>query len=244
MTSTVAFIFARGGSKGLPGKNIRQIGGRPLIAHTIGFAKSCSEISDVIVSTDDRDIAQIAENWGATVPFMRPQELATDSAPERLAWRHAIEFYRDKIGPFDNFLSLPAVSPLRESDDIPRVLQCLKSTEADLVLSAVESESSPYTNLLEKTPSGFQLCSRGKTTNRQEAPKVFRIVPMYYACRPESVFRLDNIFDGKVEIIEIPKHRAVDVDTIEDFDYLEFLFNRNAKDPRSADRMESFPSVR
>lgn len=228
----IAFIFARGGSKGLPGKNIKLLNGLPLIAHSIHFAKKAYQIADVIVSTDSEEIACVAREYGAKTPFLRPTELSSDTAPERLAWRHAVQYYREQFGDFDYFLSLPTVSPLREQEDLIRLATALKTTTADLIVSATESEASPYTNLIEPDHAkGFRLCSGGLSTNRQEAKKVLRIIPMYYACKPESIFRLENIFDGKIDILEIPKSRAVDVDTPEDFEYLEYLSlkNLNAK---------------
>ncbi len=225
MTKIVAFIFARGGSKGLPGKNIMPLNGKPLIAHSIDFAKACPQISDVIVSTDSPEIAEVAKAYGAKVPFLRPPEISHDTAPEMLAWQHAAGYYREHFGDFDVFLSLPVVSPLRKPEDTERVISTLLSTEADFVMSAVESDANPYSNLIERRGSeGFKLCLAAKSGRRQDVPKVFRIIPMYYACRPETVFRLNNLFDGKVEIVEIERARAADVDTAEDFKQLETLY--------------------
>ena len=96
--SVVAFVFARGGSKGLPGKNLRPLAGKPLIAHAIEHALAVPRIERVIVSTDSTDIAQVARDFGAEVPFMRPAELATDDSPEWLSWRHAVDFVRQEEG--------------------------------------------------------------------------------------------------------------------------------------------------
>lgn len=224
----VSFIFARGGSKGLPGKNIRTLGDKPLIAHSITFAKSCSEISDVIISTDCPEIAKVGTDWGATVPFLRPEHLSQDTSPEMEAWRHAVEYYRSNIGDFDVFLSLPAVSPLRRSEDVPGILKVLETSQADFVMSATESDANPYANLIEKKgAAGYKLCSAEKSGRRQDAPKVYRIIPMYYACRVENIFKMNNLFDGKVEIYEIDRARAVDVDTLEDFKLLQYLHQQS-----------------
>jgi N-acylneuraminate cytidylyltransferase len=96
--STVAFIFARGGSKGLPGKNIRNFGGKPLIAWSIECALSVKAIDQVIVSTDSEEIAEISKSFGAEVPFIRPSELATDQSPEWLSWQHALRFLEKSSG--------------------------------------------------------------------------------------------------------------------------------------------------
>ena len=129
----VAFIFARGGSKGIPGKNKFKLNGKPLIAHSIEIALECPSICDVIVSTDDRNIAQIAKKFGALVPFMRPAELATDDSNEFDSWKHAIneyeKIYNNKI---DIFISLPATSPLRLVDDIENCIKKYREDSADM----------------------------------------------------------------------------------------------------------------
>ena len=115
----VALICARGGSKGLPGKNIRPLGGKPLISWAIDQAKSVSRISRVIVSTDSEEIARVARASGAEVPFIRPAELAQDSSPEWLVWRHALNFLKETEGTYpDLFVVVPATAPLRSVQDL------------------------------------------------------------------------------------------------------------------------------
>src|SRR5690349_10660690 len=116
--SVIAFIFARGGSKGIPRKNLRTLGGRPLLAWSIETAAACPEIDRVIVSTDDAEIAEVGRAHGAETPFMRPADLATDTSPEWLSWQHAIRTVRSQSGPFDLFVSVPTTSPLRRPEDI------------------------------------------------------------------------------------------------------------------------------
>ena len=110
-----AFIFARGGSKGLPNKNIRDFCGKPLIAWSIEQALNVKEISQVIVSTDSQEIAQIAKDFGAEVPFLRPSELAADDSSEILSWQHALNFVNLTTGNYPElFVSIPTTSPLRK----------------------------------------------------------------------------------------------------------------------------------
>src|SRR4051812_30459342 len=118
-TGVVAFVFARGGSKGLPRKNLQPLAGRPLVAHAIAHGLACPLIERVVVSTDDDDIARVAEAAGALVPFRRPAELASDTAPEWLAWRHAVVTYEELFGTgsIDTFVCLPATAPLRRGED-------------------------------------------------------------------------------------------------------------------------------
>ena len=126
--STVAFIFARGGSKGLPGKNIKIFSGKPLIAWSIEQAKKLSSIDRVIVSTDCSEIARVATEYGAEVPFLRPDNISEDDSPEWMAWRHALTFLLEKEGKMPNImLSIPTTAPLRRVADIENCLNLYKS---------------------------------------------------------------------------------------------------------------------
>ena len=220
----VAFIFARGGSKGLPGKNVKLFKGKPLISHSISYAIEHPSISDVILSTDCPEIAEVGREYGAKVPFMRPKELATDLAPENEAWKHAVSFYRENIGSFDLFLSLPAVSPLREEKDLERAIEVYNKTRPDFVISAFKSDCNPYFNLLERKGEFMEISkSQAGLYRRQDASEVFKILPMYYLCSADAPFKVSSVLGGKVSVVEIPSSRAVDIDTQEDFNYLEFL---------------------
>ena len=124
MTSTFAFIFARGGSKGLPRKNILSICGTPMLAYSIKTARELHAVDRIYVSTDCDEIASIAFQYGAEV-ILRPAELASDTASEWLAWQHAINFVLDSGHAFDCFLSLPATAPMRKPEDVQRCLDAL-----------------------------------------------------------------------------------------------------------------------
>ena len=130
---TFAFIFARGNSKGVPGKNIRNLAGKPLLAYSIIMAQNIDEISRVFVSTDNQDIAKIGIKYGAEI-INRPVELARDDSPEWLAWRHAIEWLENREEYFDCFVSLPATSPLRNENDVIRCLNRLDE-QTDIVVT-------------------------------------------------------------------------------------------------------------
>ena len=224
---TIAFIFARGGSKGLPGKNIKEFQGKPLIAHSIEFANNHPLIDSVIVSTDCEQIAEVAKAYGAEVPFMRPQELAEDKTPEMLAWRHAVSFYKENFGDFDFFISLPAVSPLRSSDDVNMILDKVQNPAVDFVFSAVESDANPYFNLVEEHEGFYDLSKKSDIAyQRQKAKPVYQIIPMYYSCRPDRVFEFNTVLEGKNDIVVIDSNRGIDIDTIEDFEYLQYISKR------------------
>jgi N-acylneuraminate cytidylyltransferase len=214
-----AFIFARGGSKGLPGKNIKPLAGKPLLQYSINSALAAPSIDQVFVSTDDRAIAQIAKIGGAIV-IDRPIELASDTSPEWLAWRHAIEWVQVRYGEFDGFVSLPATSPLRGVEDVENSINQLNNTDADICISVTPANRSPFFNMVKQTESGMvELVNKPQreVVRRQDAPAVFDITTVVYATTPKFILKSYGIFSGKVTSIEIPKERAVDIDDIYDF---------------------------
>jgi len=213
-----AFIFARGGSKGLPGKNIKHLNGKPLLAYSITSAKACERIKDVFVSTDDEDIAKVAIEYGAKV-IIRPEELAQDTSPEWLAWQHAIAYVKEKYEDFTYFISLPVTSPLRDVCDIENALDKLIVNTADICISVTQANRSPYFNMVVKDNGICQLVNQpsDEVTRRQDAPAVFDITTVVYASTPGFILTHSKLFDGKVTAIEVPKARAVDIDDIYDF---------------------------
>lgn len=214
-----AFIFARGGSKGLPGKNIKPLAGKPLLHYSIDSALAAPSIEQVFVSTDDAEIAQVARNGGAIV-IDRPAELASDTSPEWLSWRHAIEWVRANYGDFDGFISLPATAPLRAVSDIENAIEQRMSVGADICISVTPASRSPFFNMVQQTDSGMVelvIKPQGEVARRQDAPAVFDITTVVYATTPEFVLNHYGLFSGNVTSIEVPKERAVDIDDIYDF---------------------------
>lgn len=225
---TVCFIFARGGSKGLPGKNVRLLSGKPLIAHSIDIALANPRLKSVIVSTDDPVIAEVSRNYGAEVPFMRPRELATDTASEWLAWRHAVEWYLRERGDFDIFLSLPATSPFRSQDDVNACLDLLaRDPIADGVITVRDAERSPYFNMVSLDTSGYAGLviqpPECKIIRRQDAPVVFDVTTVAYAVRPAFIVASERLFDARLRVVWVPAERALDIDTPYDFTMAEAM---------------------
>lgn len=221
---TYAFIFARGGSKGLPGKNIRHLIGKPLIAHSLIIASQVKEIEQTFVSTDSVQIGSIAESYGATV-IERPIELAQDDSPEWLAWRHAVRWVREQVGDFDRFVSLPATAPMRLEEDVRSSLKALNS-ETDAVVTITPSNRSPWFNMLRTDNNGrltILLESNVDITRRQDAPKVYDLTTLAYVVRPDFIMSHDNIWQGRVCGILIPQERALDIDSEYDFKIAEYL---------------------
>lgn len=228
MSRVFAFIFARGGSKGLPGKNIKPLGGIPLIGHSIRIAKSCPRIERIIVSTDDPEIARVAVEQGAEVPFMRPPELASDTASEWLAWRHAITAIGGTQA-FDIFLSLPATAPLRELVDVERCLDLMEQSDADIVITMRDAERNPYFNMVRDSGDGsLQLFAQPPSGvhRRQDAPPVYDITTVAYAARPDFILNANGLFAGKVRGVVVPWERAVDIDTETDFLIAQTLWDK------------------
>ena len=214
-----AFIFARGGSKGLPGKNIKPLAGKPLLQYSIDTALASDLIEQVFVSTDDQAIAQVAIEGGAIL-IERPVELATDQSPEWLSWRHAVEWATEHYGSFDGFVSLPATSPLRSQEDVEAAILKRQAETADICIAVTPASRSPYFNMVKYNEAGFvELVNQpeGEVSRRQDAPKVFDITTVVYATTPEFVLNSYGLFSGKVASIEVPKARAVDIDDIYDF---------------------------
>lgn len=224
-----AFIFARGGSKGLPGKNIKKLNGKPLIAYSIEVARRCSLIDTVFVSTDDSDIADVAAKYGAVV-IARPAELATDTSPEWLSWRHAVSWVQENYGPFDVFVSLPPTSPLRNTDDVTAAIEKIQNQAGDMCISITPANRNPYFNMVRMSGNGLvELVNKPGDTvaRRQDAPRVFDITTVVYATTPQFILDNDSLFSGAVTAVEVPKSRAVDIDDIVDFKLAEAIIREN-----------------
>ncbi len=213
----------------MPRKNVRPIAGLPLIAYAIRAAQAVKGISRVIVSTDDDEIAAVAQEHGALVPFMRPATLATDTAPEWMAWRHALGEAEKLFGASDAFVSVPAVCPLRTSSDIERCLQTFRAETADIVVTVVPARANPYYTLVELGTDGQpHLCKQPPAilTGRQQAPQVLQIVAGCYVATPAYVMKASSIWEGKLRTVEIPEEHGVDIDTEVDFLLAETLLRR------------------
>lgn len=210
----IAFIFARGGSKGLAKKNILPLGGVPLIARAIECAKQVKSIDRIIVSTDDNEISDVALSYGAEVPFRRPTELSSDTAAEWHAWQHAIEWAKGNGG-IGTFLSLPATSPLRSNQDVEMCLEAFNRGDLDMVVTVRQAARSPYFNMVSQNSSGgVDLASSiGENyVRRQDVPEVFDMTTVAYVAKPDFILKENSIFDGNVVAVEIPRGRAVDID--------------------------------
>ncbi|KAA6183925.1 acylneuraminate cytidylyltransferase family protein [Thiohalocapsa marina] len=221
---TFAFVFARGGSKGVPGKNIRPLADKPLLGHALSIAKQIPEIEQRFVSTDAAEIAAVAEDYGATV-IMRPSEIAQDDSPEWLAWQHAVEWVRKTVGDFDGFVSLPATAPMRLAQDIRACMAALDA-DTDAVVTMTPAARSPWFNMVKANAEGqlsVLVNSGGRIVRRQDAPQAFDLTTLAYVMRPEFIMSHDSLWQGRVRGVVVPQERAIDIDTEFDFKVAEFL---------------------
>ena len=224
---THAFIFARGGSKGLPGKNIMPLLGKPLIQYSIEVALKATGIDKVFVSTDDNDIAEVTRSVGAIV-IDRPVELAQDDSPEWQAWKHAISWVKERYGEFEEFISLPATSPLRSVKDVESAILGRSNIGADICIAVTPASRSPYFNMVKESSNNLiELVNKPANliSRRQDAPEVFDITTVVYVANVEFIMKNNNLFDGIVTSVEVPKHRAVDIDDMYDFNFAESILN-------------------
>lgn len=232
--NAVAFIFARGGSKGLPGKNTRLLAGKPLIAWSIERALAVKRISRVIVSTDSEEIAGISKQYGAEVPFLRPAELATDDSPEWLSWRHGLEYLKQTTGSIPEIMiSVPPVAPLGSVIDIENCIDEYAKGFSDIVITVTDAHRSPYFNMVKPNYDGSYTLvdsSFSGVNRRQDAPIVFDMTTVGYVANSEFVLSHNSIFEGRVGAVYVPIERAIDIDTYQDFQFVEYLLSQMGQD--------------
>jgi CMP-N-acetylneuraminic acid synthetase len=225
--SIFALICARGGSKGLPGKNVRPLAGKPLIAWAIEQALAVERVDRVIVSTDSNEIAQVAKEYGADVPFMRPSELAQDKSPEWLVWRHALGFLQETEGEYPQaMMVVPPTAPLRSVIDLNRCLDRYLENDFDIVVTVSDAHRNPYFNMVKSNVDDsveIAIQPADSIGRRQDAPAVYDMTTVAYVTSPGYVVESNGIFDGRVGCVHIPVERALDIDTALDFRIAECL---------------------
>ena len=210
-------ICARGGSRGLPRKAIKILAGKPLIQWTIEQALSCGALDKIVVSTDDKQISIVASEVSQQVVIdMRPEQLAQDTTPKWDVFRYLAGKY-----PFDVLVDLDIGCPLRSPDDITTCINKLKFA-GDVIATAYPSERNPYFNMVHE--SGSIVCqSRGLITRRQDAPRVYSLSPSVFAINPRILFMVEHWSQADLRIVVVPRERGIDIDTIEDWNYVAYL---------------------
>lgn len=223
---TLAVIPARGGSRGVPRKNLRLVGGKPLVAHAIECGLACREIDDVMVSTEDGEIADVARKYGAHVPFLRPQELARDDTSMLAVLQHVVASYEDHSSKrVDVIVLLDPTGPLRLPNDVEESLKLLKESNADAVISGNLSHRNPYFNMVEER-EGYLSLSKNHTrsiSRRQDAPPVYDLNTVVWIYTRGAIMEEKARLPRKTRLYLVPPERSVDLDGEEDFRLLEYL---------------------
>jgi CMP-N-acetylneuraminic acid synthetase len=231
--SILCVIGARGGSQGLPGKNVRPLLGKPLIAWSIEQAKAVPGIGRVVVSTDCETIAGAARAAGAEVPFLRPADLSGPTVGKFQVWQHALEVCSKHYGEsYDTYVDLDCTSPLRDSEDIARAVaqfQAARPRGVDAVFSVCKARKNPYFNLVEPDAFGALKVSKplpGKVLARQAAPPVYEHVASIYVLAADYLRRAGHLLDGFTEGYDIGESKSLDIDSEFDFQLVEYLMKR------------------
>lgn len=227
----LAVITARGGSKGLPGKNIRPLAGMPLLAHSIKLARMCPEIDRLILSTDSEEIAEVGRRYGCDVPFMRPAELARSDTPTWPVMRHALEMVeREERRRYDLFLLLDPTSPTRLPEDVHVCFRRMcERPEADGIVSVSEPHFNPiWHGVVEKDGWFSPLFAEGeKYTRRQDLPRIYRIVGLLYLWRTAYLRAHESWKDREHHLLHVvPELRATSFDTLEEFESAQALIRQ------------------
>lgn len=225
----IAIIPARAGSKGLPGKNIKPLLGKPLIVYTIEAAQQSSAITEIFVSTDSEEIAKVAGLYGAKVPFLRPKELARDDSKAIDLYLFTVEHLNNQLNyDIEEFAVLQPTSPLRQPDDIDHAADIFHRKMADSVISVTEAMHHPT---WAKKINGDGILQdffprQGSNKNRQEIESAFMPNGAVFVFRYSSLKAHCSYYTEQTYPLFMPAERSVDIDTQLDFEFAEFLLSR------------------
>jgi len=232
MSNILCTICARGGSKGVKNKNIKELNGKPLIAYTIDQAKASGLFAYIVISTDSDDIANVAKQYGAEVFFKRSEEMASDTAGKldviKDAFKRSEEYYNKT---FDCLVDLDATAPLRSVDDIINSFNQFKENNNDNLITAMPSRRSPYFNLVEQDKDGKVYLSKKLATavvRRQDAPKSYDMNASIYIWKRDVILNENSIFLEKTGLYVMPEERSIDIDNELDFKFVEFLMEKKS----------------
>lgn len=223
-------ICARGGSKGVPNKNIRRVAGKPLLAHSIDQALETGLFEAVAFSSDSEAYLEAASHAGAAIIVLRPSELASDAAGKIPAIRHCVLNAEAQLGHrVDIIVDLDCTSPLRLSADISGCVELLMSSQFGNVITAAPARRSPYFNLLERQPDGrIDLAKRALAPilRRQDAPECFDMNASIYVWRRDMLFEREGLFHPDTALYVMPEERSLDIDSELDFEVVSLLMER------------------
>lgn len=226
MSYTIATICARGGSKGLPGKNIKPLLGKPLICWTIEQALSCTLIDDVFISTDCHQIAEVSTAACAKVPFMRNASLSGDKVPKMPVVRELADWVNTNVRPVTTVVDLDPTSPLRDISDIDNCISMLDDS-TDTVITGYLADKNPYFNMVETDTNGYARLSKTFSTpiySRQDAPVVYSMNASIYCWHYDKM--ADVLWQPRMKIYEMSRSRSIDIDDSLDFSLVELLMTQ------------------
>lgn len=226
----VAGIFARGGSKGVPNKNLRIVAGKSLMQRAVEDALSIKGVTDVYCSTDSTQIADEALKHGALVPWLRPSELAQDNSREWDSWSHLIKWLNsEEIYP-TYLVTVPTVSPLRSLKDLDSCVDLALSSKADVVMAVSEANRNPWFNIvtINQETQQVRLVNEPKTKiyNRQSAPVVYDVSTVTFIIKCEFLLKSSSIYDGETRALVLPRSHCIDIDTEDDIEYADYLLRK------------------
>lgn len=215
------FVFARSGSKGIINKNLKKINGKSLVEISIETAKKINA-DKIFISSDSNQIEKIAKKNDVNF-IKRPKKLCTNSSPEILSWKHAINHIDEK---FDIFISLPATAPLRSVSDVKKCIKKKINYKNDLVVCVTKSKKSPYFNMVKKNNNLLKKIINSNITRRQDCPISYDLTTIAYVTTPKYVLEKKNILDGIVHGVEVPFERSIDIDDKFDLDLAKYLMSK------------------
>ena len=228
----ICTIGARGGSKGVPGKNIRMLEGLPLLAHTIHQAKACALFDAIAFSSDSHEILEVAKAHGADILIERPSAMATDAAAKPPAIRHCFVEAEKQLGQrYEAFVDLDVTSPLRLPADIRGAVQLFADNGVSNVITGAPARRSPYFTLVECDAWGHAHLSKAlqkPVMRRQDSPKCWDMNGSIYVWRREPFFSDPRVFYSDTLLYEMPEERSIDIDSELDFEFVAFLMARRA----------------
>ena len=221
---TLFIIPARGGSKSVPGKNIKKLGGRPLIWYTLDVAAALADKEDICVSTDSMEIAGYVEKYGIPVRFKRPAELSGDDTGQFDVVRHAADFCFMEGGEYDRIVLLQVTSPFRSISMIRQIIDAYDTT-VDMIIGVCRADANPYFNLYKESPDGYlEKFMEGSFTGRQQCPDVWQVNGSVYVINPQSLKKYSSFAEfRKIRGFEMPEELSIDIDTPTDWDFAEFM---------------------
>lgn len=225
-------ICARGGSKGIPGKNKAIVAGKHLIVYSLENAKRCRYIDDILISTNDDEIMQIVHNFGMSAPFKRPENLSADSTPKIEVIRHAVEWAeRNYHKKYDIIIDLSITSPLRTPGDIERAVEMLTDEKADNVFSVSPSYRNPYYNMIEVVKGKIRIIKKPekKLIRRQDAPVVYDMNDSINVWWKRTLFSSNTLFNRNTKAYIMPRQRGIDIDDLFDLFVVSLLIEHKIK---------------